>query len=307
MPRLVHSYSGLLRAMQMSRIGLHVFVEGVDSDAYFYAGLCDSCSCLDGITYELSPARQIPGDSGGKQTLLQFFECLRRRRKLTSVLGGKKTIILFFVDKDVDDLQHAMRRSKHVIYTEHYDAQNYIFLHGDLVRGAAAAASVDPQVLRAELSDSDKWCKQAILFWREWICLCLCMLENRMPCEANFRVHSQVQTRPYGPTDPAICGAFLNTLSSRRGVSIGELQQRLTATRNRVERYLARSQHHRIFKGKWFSFILEDCMAGVLAGRHYNKNGLASRLACTVAATLNFTESWGDYFRDRITEVMSMV
>ena len=97
-------------------------------DPFFYAGICESIADLQ-LRYEIFIARQLPGSTGGKQALLNFFAFLRRSKALVSSLGGQRACI-FFLDKDVDDLQRKKKRSQHTVYTEHYDVQNYIFIHG---------------------------------------------------------------------------------------------------------------------------------------------------------------------------------
>lgn len=153
MDRLHHSYAGYLRLMQMSDTKLYVFVEGKQCDPYFFAQVCAVTLCSR-TTYYISTARQMPGNSGGKQALLKFFIYLRNRRSLVSSLGGQKTACIFFLDKDVDDIQRKRKRSPHVVYTKHYDVQNYVFVNGDITKGSAAAASVDPRRLEGDLGDS---------------------------------------------------------------------------------------------------------------------------------------------------------
>jgi hypothetical protein len=41
-PPLLHSSSGFIRAMQISKIQLFVFMEGQDNDPYFYSKICET-------------------------------------------------------------------------------------------------------------------------------------------------------------------------------------------------------------------------------------------------------------------------
>jgi len=306
MNRLQHSYAGHLRSMQLSSIELFIYIEGKQTDPYFYAEICASVPHLH-VAYEICMARQLPGATGGKQTLISFFSFLRQNKALVSSLEGKETTCIFFLDKDLDDLQHRKRRSQHVVYTEYYDVQNYIFMHGDLVTGAASAASVDPARLCIELSDAPRWCLRIVRQWREWISLCLQMVEYNIPCEANYRVVSRVQTRLCGPTDLQQYLALTQTMARRCGLPVAVFRQRLAAASKKVDRYIAKGQHHRIFKGKWFAFALADDIDRIMAGLPYDSNGLAGRLTCSIAATLDFTESWADHFRNPICSVAATV
>lgn len=307
MNRLRHSYAAQLRILQLSSNNLFVFVEGKQSDPYVYARICASIPNFH-ARYEICLAEQLLGASGGgKQALLSFFSFLRQNNALVSSLGGKKTTCIFFLDKDLDDLQSKKKRSPHVVYTEHYDIQNYIFLHGNLLNGAASAASVDPTILCAELSDASKWCLRIAELWREWISLCLHVLEENISCEANYGVASRVQIRPCGPTDTNRYDHLTCNLATRCGLPVTVFRQRLATTTSKVDIYFAKGQHHRIFKGKWFSTVLADDIDRIMAGRPYDRNRLASRLASSVAATLDFTEDWAVYFKNRIRKVSAVL
>ena len=306
MSRLRHSYAGYLRYMQLSSTDLFVFVEGKQSDPYFYASILKSIPDIN-CRYEICIANQLPGGAGGKQELLVFFSFLRKRKSLVSLLVGKKTTCIFFLDKDLDDLQHKKRRSQHVVYTEHYDVQNYIFLHGNLLTGAASAASVDPARLQAELSDAPNWCLRVAKFWREWICLCLCVLENNIACEANYRVTSRVQTTLCGPIDNELHANLINNVANRCGLPVVAFRQMLASTTRKVDRYFAKGQHHRVFKGKWFAAILANDIDRIMAGQPYDSADLANRLTSSVATTLDFSEPWADYFGNSIRDVIAML
>ena len=255
------------------------------------------------MVYEICTAQQLPGNTGGKQALIAFFTFLRDRKSLISDLGGNRTGCLFFLDKDMDDLQRRKRRSLHVIYTQHYDVQNYIFEHGNLVKGASAAASIDPRKVEGELSDASEWCRQAASLWREWIALCLRMLEDGYHCEANYRVLSPVQTRYYGPTDVNAYQTMTRRIARRRGVPVSELRQRIAVSLRKVNRYFAKGEHHRLFKGKWFSTILADSIDCIMAGEPYDGNRLSGRLPSAIATTLDFSEEWAEYFKQPLLDI----
>ena len=108
MTRLGHSYGGYLRTMQISSAELFIFVEGRQSDPYFYARICETVHGL-GSRYAICLAEELPGGTGGKQALLNFYEYLRKRKALLSSLAGQRTASVFFLDKDIDDMQHRKK------------------------------------------------------------------------------------------------------------------------------------------------------------------------------------------------------
>ena len=306
MNRLRHSFKGHLRFMQLSSTNLFVFVEGKQADPFFYSGICRSITDIS-FRYEICTAQQLPGATGGKNALFKFFSFLRQSKKLVSSLGSQGTACIFFLDKDVDDLQHTKKRSQHIVYTEHYDVQNYIFMHGDLLNGAASAASVDPARLRTELSDAMGWCLRIARLWREWISLCLYALEKKISCVTNYKVVSRVQTRPCGHTDASKYDALVRDVAINNGQPEADFRQELESTRKKVDKYFDRGQHHRLFKGKWFATVLADDIARIMVGLPHDSNGLASRLTNTVAATIDFTEPWAEHFRTPIRDVVGML
>ena len=306
MCNLRHSYAGYLRLMQMSAIQLYVFVEGKQCDPYFFAEAC-SATLGSQVTYEIVIARKLPGNSGGKQALLSFFIYLRGRSSLITILGGNKTACIFFLDKDLDDLQRRKKRSMHVVYTQHYDVQNYVFEHGDLTKGSAVAASIDPHRLESDLDDSSQWCRQIAILWRDWVALCMQMIIDGIPCEANYRVLSPVQTRLCGPVDPVALNAFTSKIARRHHIPVAELRNKLGSYIKRIDHYLKRGEHHRVFKGKWFVSILADDIDRIMGGDFYDNDSLARRLQSTITATLDFSEPWADYFKQSLIDIANML
>lgn len=306
MSRLRHTNSGYLRLMQMSSTILYIFVEGKQADSYFYAKVCASTPNFP-AQYEIHLAQQLPGETGGKKSILKFFTYVRGRNALVSSFGGQKTTCIFFLDKDVDDLRRRKKRSPHVIYTEHYDVQNYIFNHGDLVNGVAAAASIDPEVLNGQLNDALSWCLGVARLWREWVSLCVSMMEDGISCEATYSVNSKIQTRPYGSTDSNLYASLTRALARRNGMPVATLRHRLALTLGKVDRYYSTGKHQRIFKGKWFAAILADQVAVIMTGKVFDSSGLGQRLPSTIAATLDFDEEWADYYRSAIGKVIDLL
>src|SRR5262249_11363245 len=147
MSRLRRSVNGYLRSMQMSSHALFVFVEGKSSDPYFYGKICHSAMSQSGKTYCICRAAELPGSTGGKQAVLGFFQYLRNRGSLLDDFKGKKTAMLFFVDKDIADFLHRRLRSEYLCYTAYYNVENYIFRHGDLAEGGALASSMEHRQL----------------------------------------------------------------------------------------------------------------------------------------------------------------
>jgi hypothetical protein len=305
MRRLQRTFLAELRSMQMSSVSLFVFTEGHNADPNFYGSVCSSVPEAV-LKYEIRSADRLSGASGGKTILLNFFELLRSRKCLIGEFKGKKTAALFFLDKDLDDIRHTRRRSPHVVYTEFYDVENHVFEHGDLARAAAAAASVDPQLL-TRLEGSHSWCERTSHLWREWIVICMWALEAGTACPARYAVHSTIQTRPCGPTDLAKRQQLLKDAAVLTGLPVGTIETQLAEVSRRVDRYLHDGRHHRVFKGKWFSRVLADQIDQLVQGRRYAKSGLSSRIPGALASTLDYEQPWADRFKDPVRRIAAQL
>lgn len=202
MNRLRYSWKGHLRSLQISRKQLIVFVEGKESDPYFFGKLCGVvCKPLK-MSYQVRLAHELPAKCGGKTALVEFYRFLRQSSSLVSQLGQKRTGVIFFMDKDIDDLLHRKCRSEHVIYTEYFDVQNHIFRASDLHEGLASAVSIDPAMIRSHSLFSGDWCRCAALRWKEWIKLCVFAQKYKVTSACNYRVTSRINHPLNGPLDP---------------------------------------------------------------------------------------------------------
>jgi hypothetical protein len=89
--------------MQMSPVKLFVFVEGKQNDPYFYGKLCDTVCKPRSVNYLLIKA-EMYSTSGGKGSVLKYFHYLRTINSLVDNFQGKRTLSIFFVDKDLDGI-----------------------------------------------------------------------------------------------------------------------------------------------------------------------------------------------------------
>ncbi len=298
--RLTHSRSAYLRYMQMSRASIFALVEGKDIDPFFYGQICRIVCEPKGIRYELCKANELPPHAGGKTTLIEFYDYLRRERRLVSVLDGKKTTVVFFMDKDVDDLSRSRRRSTQVIYTRYYDVHNEVYRHGNLILGTACAASLEQTKLDPLLADSAKWCAHAARRWQDWLVLCLISVRNNVACQHNFRVPSQVQCPKTGNAGPTLLSQAQATTATRLRLSPTDFQRMYDTCTTRVNRYFRSGQHDVIFKGKWYPQLLDEDIRRHMGQVDYMRDGFTKRITACVSATLDFTDSWTDYYTSRL-------
>jgi hypothetical protein len=303
---LRHSYGGYLRSMEMSSTKLFVFVEGIQSDPFFYGSICTTVLNSE-ISFDVVTANQIPGNAGGKSALMKFFEFLRQKKALVTVLGGINTTSLFFVDKDIDDILRKKKKSPHLVYTKYYDVQNYLFLHGDIEKALCAAASINPNHLIGQNFDAVTWTKSASALWSEWVALCIYVAISDLRCSANYGIPSKIQSRPFGSTDLSLYNKETRELARKIGTPVSTLRANIDLEVKSFEKRLSKSDHHKLFKGKWFSPILADNLASILGSIPYNKNGLSARLPSAIAATLDFNQPWADHIKVPIRDISKLL
>jgi hypothetical protein len=304
-PRLVHSFSGYLRAMQMSTTSVFSLVEGKDVDPFFYGQVCNFVCSRHYLTYEVKKAEDLPPKAGGKTALLEFYEYLNKKKCLSSTFKGKKTYVVFFLDKDIDDITRKKLKSSHVIYTRYYDVHNEIFLNGNLVRGVASAASIDETEIKTSFADQKKWCSEASKRWLEWIVLCLISAENNVNCQSNYRVHSKIHCTTTGLIDVTLLENAKRTIASELSISYSNFKKLYTNMYQRVTKLFDSGKQDIVFKGKWYPFLLEEDLQKIIGKNNYMKGGFNNKVTSSVAATLDFSYSWSNYYIKRFESAIN--
>lgn len=295
MSRLRHSESGYLRKMQISTTQIFIFVEG-QLDRCVYDRLCGDELSGTGVRYSVVEAVELPGATGGKARLLSLYDYLRRRRRLTSKLGRNRTEAIFFLDKDVDDYLRMRRISGHVVYTRDYQIENHILQTPKLLEALANAALIQLSSLRRRVTGRHILRRLADT-WKGWVVLCLFSERYRVRGVYSFGSTSRIHD-----ATGALCSSMwqqaISTLQSRSGLPQSEFDARLDEVRLFAERKYARSQYHRIFKGKWFFYLLRTHLQDALTGITINFNGFEERLIGNLLGSLDTHSSWAIPFRE---------
>lgn len=296
--RLSHPLSALIRALQMSTAQVVVFVEGRD-DRPFYSKLCESVLASRGVAYDVKLAQELPGQLGsGKEALLVLHEWLRRRSALFSVLEGKATTVLFFVDKDVDDIVDRVVNSDHLIRTEYYCAENYCFRHGDLTVAVCEAASLDAQSVSAVVpGDNDEWTRGAAVRWKEWVKICV-FAAVRARSVRNYRCQqSRVHSGPYAAVDRSAVTREFEALRRACGLTAIGFKRVFNRLGREIEKLYEEGDYDRVFNGKWYAQFLAADAAAAAGGRVYSSRALPTRLVAHLRQTLSYDDSWAQHFK----------
>lgn len=305
--RPTHSPAGFLRKMQISEDRVWIFVEGI-SDVSFYSQLCDNNKSLRNETYTIALAKELPNFSGdGKQNLLSIYRYLSRRKALKNTLEGKETIVLFIIDKDIDDIERTKARSSHVIYTKYHSLENYAFRFGDLCSALSSAACLDVRRIRKRVGiKSFTWTKKAAESWRPWVEYCLLVRKiKKIKNSRNYGLNqSLMHSEAYSPCDETKQKALLKKALKDSGLTDSKFNIALNRVKKYVGRVYSQGEHDIIFKGEWYlKFLVQDARKIAGSTQYYSRK-LEKRLIPCLFVTLDYSGSWSDYFHYAIEQLI---
>jgi hypothetical protein len=289
--------------MQMSNSAVFAFVEG-KRDRYFYGQICDLTSLARPGSYHLILSQELSNGVSGKAALLRFFDYLEGRAALFDDFQGKKTLSVFFLDKDVDDLAGRMKESPHILYTEHYELENYLFRHGDVARAAATAAALDLAEVRVTLGDVDLWRRSCAERWKDWVILCAYTQVHGVNCICNYSVPSQINAGLLGAVDESLLMQHRQIMFQASGLSAPVSDLGVGNIAAEVNRLYHLGKFDSVFKGRWYALFLMDAVRTAARGGPYNHVALEDKLLATLAATLIFSESWPGDFRKGLVDLL---
>jgi hypothetical protein len=285
--------------MQMSSGRLWIFVEGRD-DRFFYHKLVEHIQEATRVrcAFEVVSADQIPDLGEGKSALLKLFDYMRSDRYLTDVFKGKRTVSIFYLDKDADDVNRKRRRSKHLTYTRYYCMENYAFRHGSLADTAASQLGIVPGQVRAIIGPALHWRRSANERWREWIMVCLAQQLLDLRHVRGFRSPSPLNAETYGLFDATALQRYVQSICVANSLTTDQWDTAYRTASVLTDRAYARCAD-RFFNGKWYPGFLEFDLARS-QGKQFNANGVGKRVIRPLIQSLNFGDRWARHLRDGV-------
>ena len=295
MSRLRHSERALVRVLQMSRCDLFAFVEGW-SDRYFYDRVCQFALRDTPFTFQVRTSAETSGLGDGKEALLKFFLYLRRRKLLFSEFKGKKTAVIFFLDKDVDDYLRILKPSDHVVYTPYYSVENHYVRHSDLVDVVACAGALNLEAVEDIIGDEKEWTRRAADEWKDWMKLCLLTRIIGTNSPTNYGRTSQLNVGAYGGVIPGAVVTATAEILAASGLPMPDFARVLAKASRFVDQAFRHGHYDRLFKGKWYGVFVAEDARNAAAGRQYDGNAIGDRVFAIAASKRDFAQPWSTPF-----------
>ena len=243
------------------------------------------------------------GNGAGKTALLAFHDFLRKKKSLINSFKNKTTVSIFFLDKDVDDFLRTKRRSIHIVYTEYYEQENYLFIHGNLCDAAACSASLAIASVKQRISNYDKWRMSAADNWREWVKLCFFSIVHKLHSEQYYsRQISQINNGTTNQIENTKHQLYLKSLQSKSGLSKTNFEMRFNQISVKIDKLYDQRKYDLVFKGKWYVHFLTDEIKKLTNTPNYVEQSIIHNLA----TSLDYNDTWTDHFKNPMRNLITI-
>lgn len=308
MNRSIHSFSGFVRSMQISDTILYAFSEGKIHDRYFYGKICESACKPIAINYTVCCAQELPGDNGGKQQLINFYKYLQKKKLFLFNFKGKKTAVIFFLDKDIDDFSKRRLHSDHVIYTKYHDIENHLFVDGNVIEAVAATSSLDPVFIAKQIGNYNDWRQRVASYWKDWVKICFFTKKRNIGCECTYSSQSRINNPLYDNIiDAAAYSTHLTRIEQLSGLSKVQFKRAFQRLSRQVDNIYNQNSYDLVFKGKWYSPFMENEIKKIVGKRPVNIRSFQSRLETALLISLDFYKHWAYHFTKPLSNLTNQL
>lgn len=288
MSRLVYSSAAMARASQMSQAEIHIYVEGnierpcIDRILDF-CGYSQRCKIIS--------ARELPGDTGGKNRLLLHFNYLNENNCLATRLAGKRTLQIFYLDKDVDDLTGRTVISDHVVYTSSYDIEGDLIASGNIHRAVADGLQVTAAQVQQVIGEKSNFLQICAQNWLHWIRLCMVNEYSNAKVGCGYSRPSAINPDPLGEHEHALWVEFEAAVKEKL---LNQYDYFLEQCDSALALIYESREYLQVFKGKWFTVIFQK-IAELLKSANANSAGQrvftalvaqVGRVDCVITSTI---------------------
>jgi hypothetical protein len=306
MSRLRHGASALLRYFQMSRKQLFVIVEGHQFDKYAYSRIVEPLANASGVSFQIISAKELPGATGGKKSVLSFFRFMRRHSGFLLTLQQRRRTVVFCLDKDIDDLLKKTVYSPHVAYTTHYDLESHIVHEGNLTDAIAAATSLGLLEVQERVGNIVQMRNRLAAQWQAWVSICLYVAFKNLPAPS-YGSLSRVNNPINGPVDLTDLADSLANLQRLTGLTQQDFTRDFDQIERLVQQHLHNNTYHSIFKGKWYLSLFDAELRSLLSGCACNLQQLPGQIGAVLQTSVDYTRPWADGIRASMTHAISLL
>jgi len=231
----------------------------------------------------------------GKDVLVRRFRLMRKRRQLVTDLCGKRSVVLFFVDKDIDDQVGRLMQSDHLVYSEFYSVENYWFRYGNIVNAMAIGGGIEHKAAETVVSaTAGAWLRRAAEAWQTWVEFCLFIHRNGIRGQATYRVCSQFHdvAFPYSLGCAAKRASLYAQVSLDCGMSRDALLRKRSIAGRVVRELFSANRFDSVFAGSWYVHFLVADVKTAAAGGELRQKSLHQCLTSALQATVDFSGDW---------------
>ncbi len=291
MSRLVHNINAHFKSLQISRNNLFIIIEGKTHDPYFYNEICHIV-CKNKIRFVIIKSQEIKAKAPGKTGLLEYYKYLLKKKKLSSTYKRKKMSIVFFADKDIDDILLIKCKTNHLIYTKYYNIENHLFINGDLIQAIASTASLPRDIIERWITDVNLFLKNTAELWKEWLILCILTKKIGINCEHNYGSHSRIHCKKTGALNKKEYTKYLKKIEKSSKLTSTNFKARLNRIIKLVNSYYNNNNQDLIFKGNWYTSLIKLQLDNQFGIKNYYNNGFEKRLETALLSRMEFNEDW---------------
>lgn len=279
-------------------------VEG-PSDVHFYELLLEAYSSAKKmIAFQVRTPKEVSGSADGKKALLEIFKRLRAHGKLVMGEGGKKNIV-FFPDKDYDDVARRKLRNPHLIYSPGVCLENQLLDTGNLKESVEAIVGRKIRQPFLAFSDPAGWRRACATQWREWIEYCIA-------CEISgfaLRKNRSGPSKMHQGQPPVLRPLEHQRMKDELLEAIGSVKGSAFYRRAQlaVDRAISRDKTDHVFCGKWYVYFIRDQVAalgGVFSGASA-KVAQGGALNSQLSRDAHFRNDTGAYFFGALDRVLA--
>ncbi|TAJ48670.1 MAG: hypothetical protein EPO52_11205 [Herbiconiux sp.] len=288
MTKLLRDARAFARRAKMSAHRIFAVVEGRNFDRPYYERLLEQVPYTEDarrISVRLAEEIELDGESaGGKSHALQLREFFESRAELKQSNQGGDVLIMFFLDRDVDDFVRGAP-PRNVVHTEMQDVEAQILWLGDLKRAVGSSHGLaSAQVTK--LTELDNIPGSLAALWREWILLRLIAESANAPSTARFAQTSQINKPWYGAIDPAAHAELCSRVATAVGVDAFSTARLLASTY--FDERLAAGRSAELVKGKWAASYVLHYVHSTLSDETIRANVSNEALLSACLETIEF-------------------